>query len=232
MRVWTRRLGTFLGMTYLLAAPLAAHIAIVTRHGTDLAGLLIAAQAALVGWVALSLTVSPSIRRRPARWRGIRVAVSVALFGLAAVLWRRSGDGMMLTAAVPHAIAYLGLLTLFAASLAPGREAIITIVARRARGALSDELLHYTRCVTIAWCCFFAAQLATSLLLWLLAPLVWWSVFVNLCTVPLVALMFGAELAYRHWRHGVHLPTAQTGRLRQALQVAGQMRLPVRQVEP
>ncbi len=227
-----RRIGKFIGLAALLAAPLAAHVAVVTHRGTGFAGLLIAVQAALVGWVAVSLATSDAIFRHPVRWRVIRLTICAALFGLAVLIWRSAGDGLMLAAAVPHAMAYLGLLTLFAASLAPGREAIITIVAQRARGTLSDELLAYTRQVTIAWCCFFAAQLVASLLLWLLAPLAWWSVFVNLCTLPLVVLMFGAELAYRHWRHGIHQPAAQMGRWRHALQVVGQIRLPVRRAEP
>lgn len=232
MRAWTRRLGKFLGMACLLAAPVAAHSAGMNNYGADLVGPLIAIQAALVGWVALSPAVSPAIRRHPARWRAIRLTVCTVLFGVTVTIWRGWNDGLMLASAVPHTIAYLGLLTLFAASLAPDREAIITTVARRTRGALNDELLRYTRHVTIAWCCFFVVQLATSLLLWLLAPLAWWSAFVNLCTVPLVALMFGAELAYRHWRHGVHLPAARTGWLRYALRVMGQIQSPFRQVEP
>lgn len=225
------RLAKWLGIACLLGAPFIIHASIVSHRGTALAGSLIAAQAALIGWAAVSLAAASAIRRNPGRWLAIRLAVCTGLFGLTVAIWRRADAGLALAEVVPHATAYLGLLTLFAASLAPGREALITIVARRSRGTLSDELLRYTRAVTVAWCGFFTAQLAASLLLWLFAPLAWWSVFVNLGTVPLVLLMFGAELAYRHWRHGILVPAGQT-RLHSALRVIGQIRFPVGQAEP
>lgn len=137
-----------------------------------------------------------------------------------------AGSGLMLAAAVPHAIAYVGLLTVFAASLAPGQTPVITVIARRARGSLDDTLIAYTRRVTIAWCVFFGVQLAASLLLYLFAPLVWWSTFVNLCTLPLVATMFAAELCWRHLRHGIHAPAGAGGRMGKAFRVVGQMRAP------
>jgi uncharacterized membrane protein len=106
------------------------------------------------------------------------------------------------------------------------------MVARRARGVLSETLLRYTRRVTMVWCGFFASQILISFLLWLLAPLAWWSAFVNLASLPLVSLMFAAELTWRHFHHGIHRPAASTGRWGQALQVLGQIRSPVRQAEP
>lgn len=226
-----RNVGKFLAVACLLGAPIVAHASLVSHRGTALAGSLIAVQAGLIGWAALSLTTAPAMRRNSGGWLAVRLMVCAGLFGLTIAIWRRADGGLTLAEAVPHAAAYLGLLTLFAASLAPGREAIITIVARRSRGTLSDDLLRYTRLVTIAWCGFFAAQLAASLLLWLFAPLAWWSAFVNLGTVPLVLLMFGAELAYRHWRHGIHVPAGPT-RLHRVLRVIGQIRSPVGEAEP
>ena len=82
---------------------------------------------------------------------------AVVLFVL--VLSRFADDGPLVASAVPHAMAYLTLLVVFAASLQPGREAIVTILARKARGALSGEIVRYTRRVTWAWCWFFVAQL-------------------------------------------------------------------------
>ncbi|MDE2513521.1 MAG: hypothetical protein KGL22_05395, partial [Alphaproteobacteria bacterium] len=60
-----------------------------------------------------------------------------------------------------------------------------------------DELVVYTRRVTWAWCGFFAVQLTTSVTLFLFAPLVVWSFFVNVLDIPLVAAMFGAEYLCR-----------------------------------
>jgi uncharacterized membrane protein len=59
--------------------------------------------------------------------------------------------------------------------------------------------------VTVAWCCFFVAQLLGSALLFLFAPLAAWSLFVNVLNVPLVGAMFTAEFVYRQWRHA-HYP--------------------------
>jgi uncharacterized membrane protein len=81
--------------------------------------------------------------------------------------------------------------------LRPGREALITGMARRMHTPFTDELAVYTRRVTIAWAGFFAAQLVTSIALFCFAPLVVWSLFVNILDFPLVAAMFAAEYAVR-----------------------------------
>jgi uncharacterized membrane protein len=49
----------------------------------------------------------------------------------------------------------------------------------------------------VAWVIFFAAIIIISSLLFFLAPLAVWSIFVNFLTLPLVALMFIAEFMLR-----------------------------------
>jgi uncharacterized membrane protein len=188
-------LGRSAGIVAVVAAPAAAHLAAQTERGTRLAVILIALQAALIMWLVLSRTAGPTIRRA-----GCACAFLVAL-----AVWRFAPDGALLSSAVPHALIYLSLLGVFAASLAPGREAIITILARNVRGALPPPVVLYTRRVTVAWCCFFVAQLLGSALLFLFAPLAAWSLFVNVLNVPLVGAMFTAEFVYRQWRHA-HYP--------------------------
>jgi hypothetical protein len=103
-------------------------------------------------------------------------------------------------AAVVHWAIYAGLLLTFAATLRPGREALLTFMARKLHGTISEEVKVYTRQVTIAWCVFFAMQLATSMILFVFAPLVVWSFFANVLDIPLVATMFVAEYIFRiHW---------------------------------
>jgi uncharacterized membrane protein len=51
--------------------------------------------------------------------------------------------------------------------------------------------------VTLAWAAFSAALVAASTLLFFLGPLLWWSVFANLLTLPLVAAMFVGEYLVR-----------------------------------
>lgn len=99
--------------------------------------------------------------------------------------------------AITHWAIYAGLLTAFAVTLRPKREALLTTTARKMHGTLSEEVTVYTRQATFAWCLFFAAQLTVSLTLFLFAPLIVWSFFVNVLDIPLVATMFAAEYAFR-----------------------------------
>lgn len=99
--------------------------------------------------------------------------------------------------AVTHWMIYAGLLTTFAVTLRPKREALITAMARRLHGTISEEVRVYTRAVTYAWSIFFALQLTTSVTLFFFAPLDAWSFFVNVLDIPLVVAMFAAEYAFR-----------------------------------
>lgn len=225
-----RLLGVALGIC-LLGAPILAHIAIATQRGIGAAGLLVALQSGVVGWLLAGQTASQLGAKNPA-WLGLRAFAGCGASMLAIVIWRRGADGLVVASALPHALIYLGLLVMFAGSLAPGRIPVITRIAARARGRLTPALLAYTRSVTIAWCWFFAAQIALSYGLFLLAPLAWWQTFLNLGTVPLVALMFGAELAFRHWRHGIHTPDGQGNMLARLRHMVAQFRAPLRQPEP
>jgi hypothetical protein len=105
--------------------------------------------------------------------------------------------GFVTISALTHWAIYTGLLLTFALTLRPGREALISGMARRLHGPLAPELATYTRLVTIAWCCFFAAQLMTSVTLFFFAPLPAWSFFVNILDIPLVVAMFTAEYLVR-----------------------------------
>jgi uncharacterized membrane protein len=103
---------------------------------------------------------------------------------------------------VPHASAYLFMLWLFGRTLLRGREPIITRLARHARGAkLPAAMEAYTRKLTLAWCLFFAAQLAASALLLRFGSVEGWSLFINVLNVPLIALMFAGDYLYRVIRY-------------------------------
>jgi len=149
----------------------------------------------------------------PAAWRG-----RLSLFGLALIplifhitivvtcrtplaftphLFSLVKLGFVTASALTHWGIYAALFLTFALTLRPGHEPLITAMARRMHGPLTDELARYTRRVTIAWSAFFAAQLATSIGLFCFAPLVVWSFFVNILDFPLVAAMFAAEYAVR-----------------------------------
>lgn len=176
----------------LVVAPLCIRLAMATQRGMVLAGILVVAEAVLIAWIALSFL---PIRRT--KW-----ACCAAVLMLTAAVWDHAPSGLYASSAIPHAIAYISVLTVFAVSLTPGRKPIITIFAERSRGELTPPLARYTRRVTWAWCAFCLAQLATSLGLLLFAPIQLWSTFVNVLNVPLLVAMFCGEFAWRKWRHG------------------------------
>lgn len=123
------------------------------------------------------------------------------ILGAAAAMTWFVGHGSTALYGVPHAAAYLFLLWLFGRTLREGREPIITRLARHGRGSLPSAMEAYTRKLTIAWCVFFAAQLAISALLLHLGWLESWSLFINVLNFPLCALMFVGDYLYRVARY-------------------------------
>jgi len=81
----------------------------------------------------------------------------------------------------------------FGRTLLPGREPLVTGLARLIHEHMTPVLLRYTRQVTVAWTLFFLGSAALSVLLFLWAPIEAWSVFANILSLPLVALMFVVE---------------------------------------
>ena len=134
-----------------------------------------------------------------------RGCVLLALLTVAGVigllLWRSFGASPALFYPVPYLGVYAVLLWLFARTLRPGRQALITRLATHGHGEQPAEIARYTRRVTWAWCVFFAAMALTSVSLFLFEPLPVWSVFNNLLNLPLVAAMYLCEYAWRLWRY-------------------------------
>jgi uncharacterized membrane protein len=130
-------------------------------------------------------------------WRAAPPALAAllcaGLAGLLVGLWPALRQNYPLINLVQDSSVY-GLLGItFGRSLLSGRVALCTQLANREHGPLSAEELRYTRQVTAAWTVFFFAITASSILLFLAAPLRIWSLFINFCVLPLVAAMFIAE---------------------------------------
>ncbi|HYN55358.1 MAG TPA: hypothetical protein VES38_11720 [Methylotenera sp.] len=91
------------------------------------------------------------------------------------------------------------LLLTFARTLQKDRKPLCVHFAEIINGdeALPPAHVDYARQVTIAWVVFFAMIILISTLLFFLAPLTIWSIFVNFLTLPLVALMFIVEFMVR-----------------------------------
>ena len=135
--------------------------------------------------------------------RGGGFAVIIGTIIVVAILHARHGlpDFRMLYP-VPHIGAHTLLLWIFGRSLRAGREPVVTLIARHVHGGyLPPDIELYTRRVTWAWCIYFAANAAVSIMLFVFAPLSVWSWFANVLNVPLILLMFAAEYVYRVWRY-------------------------------
>ncbi|HYN27748.1 MAG TPA: hypothetical protein VES94_05560 [Burkholderiales bacterium] len=178
-------------LTALVGYQILLHWAISSDSGSGLGEFLTIAPlaAALIWFMGRS-------------WRG-RFGLSALILAAVGgwIAWRAAGANPALVYLLPHVGAYLFMLWLFGHTLMPGREALITRLARIVHGTLPEEVERYSRHVTTAWCLFFAGMALTSLLLFFVASLAVWSVFANLLSLPLVVAMFLTEYLYRILRH-------------------------------
>lgn len=177
----------------------ATHWAVASGRANTL-GIALALAPLLVGLVWLSA------RTRHPAW--VKLSALAAALGLAALAARRGTLAVSLLYPLPSILAYGGLLWIFARTLVPGREALVTRLARHVHGTLPDDITAYTRQVTWAWCVFFAAMGLISVLLFAFASLGAWSLFVNVLGLPLICAMFVGEYIYRvlRYRHFSHAP--------------------------
>lgn len=112
--------------------------------------------------------------------------------------WPTLRENVPLLYLVQHIATNLALATLFGRTLFGGGDALVTQLARAVHGKISERKVRYTRAVTVAWTAFFIGISLTSLLLFSFAPAHVWSVFANLLSTPLLALMFAGELVCRY----------------------------------
>ena len=123
------------------------------------------------------------------------LAVVAIVGGL--VLWR---FGAVLEARVDRVVylenlAFNLFLTLvFALTLRPGSEALVTRLARAVRkGNMPEGIVPYTRAVTAAWASYFVIVAAISTVFYFTQSRELWSLFVNVLVWPLTAAMFAVE---------------------------------------
>jgi uncharacterized membrane protein len=119
----------------------------------------------------------------------LTAGLGALIYGLWPVLERHYS----LVYLIQESCAYTLLGLTFGRSLLPDRVALCTTLADKVHGPLSPRELKYTRQVTAAWTLFFFAVTVGSLLLYALAPLRVWSIYINFCAMPLVGTMFIAE---------------------------------------
>ena len=133
------------------------------------------------------------------RWAtpAIALALTAALAALLYGLWSLLKDNFSLYYLVQESVVY-GLLSLtFGRSLFANRIPVCTRLADAVHGPLSPGEVRYTRRVTAAWALFFLAVDAISILLFLLASVRIWSIYINFCVLPSVGAMFAVEYRVR-----------------------------------
>ena len=211
--------------------------------------------AALTGAVFLTLAFLGSSGRLPPP-ASVAFALFPPLAGVVAVCWRTrarwvalAGVAGVLAVAlayssslaahvsalwfVEHVSINLLLAAFFGRTLLPGAEPLITRIARAMRPSMPQEVVEYTRAVTVAWTIYFAvmaalsmtADLAHSTLRCRLLAMdsmkleaycsifffITSSVFATFVSGPGVALMFLFEFALRRRRvPGSHASIAQS----------------------
>lgn len=184
-----KMIGAFASVSAFIGYQFLLHKVTVAGQLTPLtAALVLIPLAVAAGWaIAVELGVRLTIILMSAL--ALIALAAVSLFGL---------PHPALIFGLPHLTANLFMLWFFARTLKNGREPLITSFARQlARTPLSAELETYTRRVTLAWSLFFALQIAVSLGMYAFGPLEAWSMFINILSGPLVAVMFMSEYTYR-----------------------------------
>ncbi len=133
------------------------------------------------------------------RWVGMLVG-AVLLAGVVAGSQVSVWAAREAPAGLVHAMMYAAILVVFGRSLTPGREAVVTQIARRVNGRFRAGMVPYTRAVTMAWCVFAVGQLVASALL--LAAGWWqaWALLVGGAHGVLAAMVVAGEFAVRRLR--------------------------------
>ena len=189
--------------------------------------------AALTGAAFLTLAFLGSSGRLPPP-ASVAFALFPPLAGVVAVCWRTRARWVALAGVigvlavalayssslaahvsalwfVEHVSINLLLAAFFGRTLLPGTEPLITRIARAMRPSMPQEVVEYTRAVTVAWTIYFAVMAALSITLYFGSSIAIWSAFATFVSGPGVALMFLFEFALRRRRvPGSHASIAQS----------------------
>lgn len=140
-----------------------------------------------------------------AAWgNGQRVLAALGL--LAAVLLAASAaSGRGLPARwlylAQHAGVHLALAGWFGSTLRQGAEPLVSALARRVHGSLTQGMVRYTRQVTLAWTLYFLAMAAASLALFAAGDFAHWSLLAEVLTPVLTGAFFVGEYLVRYRLH-------------------------------
>lgn len=127
-----------------------------------------------------------------------RIASIVAVTGLcvfAAFVPRAAAPFFLLPILINLLLAWL-----FARTLTPEREALITRFARLGHQPMPLEVVTYTRQLTWVWTAFFVAMAVVSGVLLAIGAHAAWAWFTAVGSYVCIALLFGVEYLYRRRR--------------------------------
>jgi len=155
------------------------------------------AVAALFGPLVLAVAAAGWRQRPP--W--ILAACAVGVAALAAVVARGGVADVNRLYVLQHAGIHLALAVGFGVTLRPRGKALIEMLAERVHSHLTAGMRAYTRRLTLAWVLYFVGMVLASVLVYLLAPWDWWSIFCNGVTPLAAVAFFAGEHLLRYRRH-------------------------------
>ncbi len=216
----TVRLARWLGLGLLLLGyPVLAHYTLIHVHNGQLGATVAVAPVFVVGLI-YAWKSSP-------RWLGFSLFMLAGVGAAASWTLLKSHFGVVYW--LQDAGMQCVLFMTFGRTLLGGRKPLCTHFAEMTHGGvITRQHAHYAHQVTWAWTGFFGLMATASTLLFFLAPLTVWSVFANLLTLPLIALMFIVEFGVRRRV----LPVQGDSHILDALRVWKEQRNPGHKTQP
>ncbi len=174
----------WLSIAVTVAYPIALHLTLIQGLGQWGVVLLL---------MVTSLHASISLLLQ--HYRNAVLPTGVALLAASGLIY-----GNYYALYLPPLLIYGVLLWFFGRTLLPGREALISRMARVVFDDQSIEIRDYTYRITWLWSLFFLTMWLVSLYLTLFAPLELWSLFTNIINYLLLGALALLEYGYRLWR--------------------------------
>jgi uncharacterized membrane protein len=148
------------------------------------------------------------------QWRGGNSGVYGWVYAVAGVVAGLSNNVADLAALAP-ALGYLMAMIVFARTLMPGKEPLITMYCRLAFGYMPDECVAYTRRLTVLWTFLLGGFALANIAMVLLAQVNTWLVAWSAVSIATMAAVFVGEHVLRRILYP-HLPPSsllRTGRV-------------------
>ncbi len=177
---------------FSIGYPIATHVAIA-QNQLELALLLLGS---IAGLNLISRSKQPegnlNIFFELALWTGLAILIICIILI----------DATRVTLYLPPILLLSFFIVYFAKTLLPGKEPLVTKIARIIFQDDGPEIAAYTRQVTWMWTCFLVILLVQTIGLSLFAPIELWSLFANILNYLFMSLLFIIEYVYRQIRFG------------------------------